>query len=105
MGILISPAVIPVILSLTWNECSAASAISGSLLGVLSGVVAWISIASSNYGIVNLDTLGREWPMFGGNAVSVAVSTCVCVGLSVAWPECFAWEDMMAVNCLADRAL
>ena len=70
---------------------------------MLSGLGAWILITLELYGKLNLDTLGREWPMFGGNMVAVGVSLLVCVTTSLVWPESFHWGDMMAVERLADR--
>lgn len=52
MGILVSPAVIPVASCLTWRKASRAGAIAGSISGVVLGLTAWIVTCQAYYGTV-----------------------------------------------------
>ena len=100
MGILISPAVVPVTFSLTWADCSASGAIAGSLCGLLCGLLTWIATALNEYGAVNLESLSGQWPMFAGNVVSGGGSALICIGISLLYPQGFDWTDLKAVVAL-----
>lgn len=104
MGVVISPAVLPIVFSLTWQTCAAAGAVAGSLGGLFSGIVAWILVTISNYDEVNLDNLSQDWPLFAGNLTSFVASAVICIGVSLVWPQhTFAWSDLKVVYQLEEE--
>lgn len=56
MGILVSPAVIPVASCLTWGKASSVAAIGGSVSGVVLGITAWLVTCQAYYGMVRATT-------------------------------------------------
>lgn len=52
MGILVSPAVIPLASCLTWSKASRIGAIGGSINGLLLGLTAWLVTCYAYYGSV-----------------------------------------------------
>jgi Na+/proline symporter len=56
MGILIAPAVFPVAATLMWKKQTSTGAIAGAVGGLICGVSAWLGVAQSYYGYINLDS-------------------------------------------------
>ncbi|CAL5443250.1 unnamed protein product [Camellia sinensis] len=50
---------------------NAIGAILGTTIGCILGIITWLSVASVEYGRVNLDTTGRNAPTLAGNLVSI----------------------------------
>ncbi|CAL5436028.1 unnamed protein product [Camellia sinensis] len=67
MGVFIGSAVLPIAFMLLWRKANAIGAILGTTIGCILGIITWLSIASVEYGRVNLDTTGRNAPMLAGN--------------------------------------
>ncbi|KAJ4838718.1 urea active transporter [Turnera subulata] len=70
MGVFVGSAVLPVAFMLLWRKANALGAILGTTVGCVLGIITWLSVASIEYGRVNLDTTGRNAPMLAGNLVS-----------------------------------
>ncbi len=58
MGVVIGSAVLPVAFSITWKNCSAAGAISGSVLGFIAALISWLVSAKMLFGEITLKTTG-----------------------------------------------
>jgi Na+/proline symporter len=67
MGIISSPAVIPVAYTITWKKQSAFAAISAAVVGVVCGLIAWLVAAHVLYDEVTIGTTGKDYPMLAGN--------------------------------------
>lgn len=87
MGVIIGSAVIPISLSLTWAGCSAAGAVAGAFGGQALGIMTWIAIAAGEYGEVTVATLGGDFPMLGGNIMSILSSGLICLVVSLIKPQ------------------
>jgi hypothetical protein len=87
MGVLIGSAVFPISLSLTWKRCSAAAAITGAIGGLMLGILTWCCIAYAESGEVTIATLGKDFPMLGGNLVSILSSGLLCFVVSIFVPQ------------------
>ncbi|EPQ28482.1 uncharacterized protein PFL1_03785 [Pseudozyma flocculosa PF-1] len=103
MGILISPAVVPIFCGLTWRRTSRAACMVGMVGGVSLGVVAWLATARALYGPLSVTTTGMDYPTLAGNLVSLCTSGIVTVVGTLLWPET---EDHFvrtrAINAPAD---
>ncbi|KAF5935029.1 hypothetical protein HYC85_026158 [Camellia sinensis] len=53
------------------RKANAIGAILGTTIGCILGIITWSSVASVEYGRVNLDRTGRNAPMLAGNLVSI----------------------------------
>ncbi|GMQ03936.1 hypothetical protein CsSME_00049540 [Camellia sinensis var. sinensis] len=85
MGVFIGFAVLPIAFMLLWRKANAIGAILGMTIGCILGIITWLSIASVEYGRVNLDTTGRNAPMLAGNIVFL-------------WPQNHDWETTKQIT-------
>ncbi|KAG0570237.1 hypothetical protein M758_6G141600 [Ceratodon purpureus] len=92
MGVFIGSAVMPVAFLLLWSKANAKGAIAGSLIGMIAGVITWLSVTSVQYKRVNLDTTGRNAPMLAGNLVSILTGGAVHAILSFISPQNYEWD-------------
>ncbi|CAI5965278.1 unnamed protein product [Closterium sp. NIES-65] len=102
MGVLIGSAVIPVTNLLLWKKANAVGAIAGCIIGMISGVVSWITVAVVMYGTVDLNSTGEEAPTLTGNLVSLFVGGIVHVALSLKYPDDYDYASTRAIT-LVDR--
>jgi SSS family transporter len=94
MGVIIGSAVFPISLSLTWAKCSATAAVCGAVFGQWLGIISWILIALGQTGEVTVDTLGGDYPMLGGNLVSILSSGLICVVVSFLKPQNYDFDQL-----------
>lgn len=98
MGVLIGSAVIPISFLLLWRKANALGAILGPIIGCTCGVITWLSVASIEYGRVNLDTTGRNAPMLAGNLVSIITGGVVHFVCSVLRPQNYEWDTTKQIT-------
>ena len=84
-------AVLPIVFCLTWKDCSGLGAISGSVGGLVLGLVSWIVSSQILYGSVSIQTLREDIPVVVGNLVSILSSGLIAVTLSVLKPQVRVW--------------
>ncbi|KAL7187926.1 hypothetical protein ACSBR1_037882 [Camellia fascicularis] len=85
MGVFIGSAVLPIAFMLLWRKANAISAILGTTIGCVLGIITWLSFAKFEYGRVNLDTTGRNAPMLAGNLVSILTGGRLSEGYFTFW--------------------
>ncbi|KAK1382741.1 SSF domain-containing protein [Heracleum sosnowskyi] len=98
MGVFIGSAVIPIVFMLLWRKANAIGAILGAIIGCVLGVIVWLSVASIEYGRINLDTTGRNAPMLAGNLVSILTSGVVHAVCSFMWPQNYDWDTTKKIT-------
>ena len=85
MGCCIGCAVLPITFALCWKDCTATGAVVGAWGGMISAFIGWFSFASAaNDGVINVATLGQDYPLVTGNLLSLCVSPLLAVGISLA---------------------
>lgn len=94
MGVIIGSAVFPISLSLTWSKCSSTAAVAGAIGGQWLGILAWILIALGESGSVTVATLGGDFPMLGGNLVSILSSGAICIIVSMLKPQNYDFNEL-----------
>jgi len=87
MGIISSPAVVPIAFCITWRKQSAVGAISGCIFGLIAGLACWLGTTKALYGDLNIETTGKNYPMLAGNLVSLISSGIVTIVISLAKPD------------------
>ncbi|KAM4085229.1 hypothetical protein ACJW30_10G010800 [Castanea mollissima] len=97
-GVLIGSAVLPIAFMLLWRKANAIGAILGTVSGCVLGIITWLSVASIEYGRVNLDTTGRNAPMLAGNIVSTLTGGAVHVVCSILWPQNYDWDTTKQIT-------
>ncbi|XP_059663113.1 urea-proton symporter DUR3 isoform X2 [Cornus florida] len=98
MGVLIGSAVLPIAFMLLWRKANAIGAILGTIGGCVLGIITWLSVASVEYGRVNLDTTGRNAPMLAGNLVSILTGGAVHAVCSLIWPQNYEWDTTKQIT-------
>lgn len=98
MGLIIGGAVFPAAFTVLWKRQTRAAAVSGSLLGLAAGVIAWLVEAKVYYGEITVETTGAPYPTLAGNMASLLTGLIVTVGVSWARPDDFDWSITRAIN-------
>ncbi|XP_022736955.1 urea-proton symporter DUR3 [Durio zibethinus] len=98
MGVFIGSAVLPIAFMLLWRKANAIGAILGTIVGCIFGIVTWLSVASIEYGQVNLDTTGRNAPMLAGNLVSILTGGAIHAVCSLLWPQNYNWDTTRQIT-------
>ncbi|KAK5150479.1 hypothetical protein LTR04_006803, partial [Oleoguttula sp. CCFEE 6159] len=98
MGLLIGGAVFPAAFAITWRGQTKAGAISGAVVGLTAGVVAWLVTAKHYYGNVSVATTGMEYPTLAGNLAAIMTGLIMSVSVSLIKPANFDWEITRAIN-------
>ena len=70
MGVIISSAVLPATLTLMWSKQNKWAAMLSPPLGLACSLIAWLVTAQQESGILNVDSLGANYPMLGKSALS-----------------------------------
>lgn len=93
MGIIISSAVVPVILTLCWKQQNAVAAIVAPVLGTGLAIMSWLVCTKSLFGELTIDNTFEDYPMLTGNVVAL-LSPCVTIPILtyVFKPQNFDWE-------------
>jgi urea-proton symporter len=94
MGILIGSAVIPISLSVVWNKTNKVAAVSAALIGLASGLIAWIITADILYGEVSISSTGKNIPLLVGNVVSISTGGAISIAGSLLKPDKFNFKVM-----------
>ncbi|KAA8521089.1 hypothetical protein F0562_011758 [Nyssa sinensis] len=97
-GVFIGSAVLPIAFMLLWRKANSIGAILGTIIGCVLGIITWLSVASVEYGRVNLDTTGRNAPMLAGNLVSTLTGGAVHAMCSLLWPQNYDWDTTMQIT-------
>jgi len=92
MGIISSPAVIPVAYTITWKKQSAFAAVLGAVLGIICGIIAWLVAAQKLFGELTIKSTGDQYPMLAGNLSSLLVSGFVSTVVSLIRPDNFNFD-------------
>ncbi|GBG60780.1 hypothetical protein CBR_g12518 [Chara braunii] len=98
MGVFIGSAVIPISLLLLWSKANRQGASIGAIMGMVCGVIAWVSTAKAKHGKVTVSTLGENDSMLAGNLVSILLSGVIHVVLSLINPENCDWSNTRAIE-------
>ncbi|KAE8716755.1 Urea-proton symporter DUR3 [Hibiscus syriacus] len=104
MGVLIGSAVLPIAFMLLWRKANAIGAILGAIIGCIFGIITWLSVASVEYGRVNLDTTGRNAPMLAGNLVSILTGGAIHGVCSLLWPQNYTWDTTRQITMVEKEA-
>ena len=94
MGILIGSAVVPITLAILWKKANKYAATLGAVVGLVCGVVAWLTSASLLYGEITMSSTGQNSPLLIGNLSSISIGAIVSIVGSIAKPEKFNFEVM-----------
>jgi len=92
MGIITSPAVVPIAFTLTWKKQPVGAAIAASILGLVFGITAWLVTAVKLFDEITIKSTGENYPMLAGNLVSLGSSAIITLVWSNLAPDNFDFE-------------
>ncbi|KAH9480101.1 Urea-proton symporter DUR3 [Psilocybe cubensis] len=99
MGVILGSGVVPIAICITWRKANKWGCISGTVIGFVAGVIAWIVTTSRlNGGVINVTTTGGSLEMLAGNLASILTGGIISVTASIMWPENFDWVATRAIN-------
>ncbi|KAI9125347.1 hypothetical protein K1719_003963 [Acacia pycnantha] len=98
MGVMIGSAVVPIAFMLLWRRANASGAILGTVMGCILGIITWLSVTKIEYGLINLDTTGRNAPMLAGNLVSILTGGAIHAISSMIWPQNYDWTTTRQIT-------
>ncbi|KAF2447621.1 Na+/solute symporter [Karstenula rhodostoma CBS 690.94] len=100
MGILIGGAVFPTAFAIVWKKQTRAGAISGCIIGLAAGLIAWFTTAYQYYGEITVATTGTEYATLAGCLASIMTGLIVTVVITYIKPDDFDWEITRAINAV-----
>jgi hypothetical protein len=103
MGVIISPAVLPAVLTFLAADQSALACVIAPILGLCSSIAAWLATASQTCGALTIECTGSNDPMLAGNVVGL-LSPLLWVPLLtyvLGRPQRYDWLSMRSVGAAA----
>ncbi|CAL9730680.1 urea active transporter [Monosporozyma unispora] len=99
MGIIISSAVVPVILTLCWKDQNTVAAVVSPILGTGLAIMSWLVCTRSLYKDLTIDSTFMDYPMLTGNVVAL-LSPCIFIPILsyVFKPQNFDWELLKNIS-------
>lgn len=102
MGVLLCPAVAPLMCTLLWSKQSKLAATASPIIGLVCGLIAWLVTAQGIYGELTLASTAANYPMLAGNLASIIVPIPCLLILTWIKPQNFDWESTKAIQQVAD---
>lgn len=102
MAVFITPALIPVILSISWGRASGKGASAGALVGLVCGVSVFLGYGGGAFGALSRENLIRERVELAGALTSIGVSGIVSVAVSLYDPDDCDWSTTHAISLVED---
>jgi hypothetical protein len=103
MGVLLCPAVAPLMCTLLWSKQSKLAAMVSPIVGLACGLVAWLVTAKGIYGEITLASTSANYPMLAGNLASIIVPIPCLLILTWIKPENFDWESTKKIEKISDN--
>lgn len=99
MGCIISSAVIPATLTLTWSGQNAIAAAASPVLGLACALIAWLVTAQKQCGSLSVECTGSNYPMLAGNVTALLSPLIFVPILTFAFgQQKYDWVSMAAIN-------
>jgi len=99
MGVIVSAAVLPAVLTLLWSRQNLAAAAGAPVLGLICAVIAWLVTASKEGGSLSVESTGANNPMLAGNVVALLSPLIFVPILTFAFgPANYDWQSMKAIR-------
>ncbi|KAH7137929.1 Sodium:solute symporter family-domain-containing protein [Dendryphion nanum] len=93
LGVLTCPGIFPTTFTILWRKQSKAAAIISPLLGMATGIAAWLGSAYALYGTVSIASTGATVPCVWGTVASAISPLPYSVIITLIRPENFDWAE------------
>ncbi|KAJ4388327.1 urea active transporter [Neurospora sp. IMI 360204] len=99
MGVIISSAVLPAALALTWSGLNKWAAACSPVLGLCVALVAWLVTAKHECGEMSVECTGSNMPMLAGNVAALLSPVVFIPVLTLIFGKAnYDWKSMMAIS-------
>ena len=99
MGVIISSAVLPAALVLTWSGLNKWAAALSPVLGLCVALVAWLVTAKKECGEMSVECTGSNMPMLAGNVAALLSPVVFIPILTLIFGKAnYDWKSMMAIS-------
>ncbi|KAA1474203.1 Na+/solute symporter [Dentipellis sp. KUC8613] len=102
-GVALSPAVIPIGLTVTWSRLSRAGVFAGTLGGLVTGMLAWMIGCWKIYGSINITNLALPYSAVCSGLTGLLISGILTVGVSLLSHEEYDFQGTRAIAELDDE--
>jgi hypothetical protein len=102
--IITTPGIFPLMLTLLWSRQTKAAAILAPVLGLVSGVATWFSLAYVYGGKIDIETTQLQLPGLYAAIVSFFSPALYSVVISLAWPSQFDWREFLKIDLIEDSS-
>lgn len=103
MGVVTSPAVVPIILLMTWSKLNKVGAVGGVIGGMIMGFVAWLVTTKTLLGEINTTTTQSNLPIIAGGLVGLGTGAIISTVSSLIAPANFDFNIARAIGGRFDR--
>ena len=103
-GVLLTPAVVPIGLTICWKKMSKTSAFFGTLVGTACGLAGWMVGCYKIYGKINITNLALIYSALCGSVPALLFSAIATVSLAYLFPSDYDWEGTRAIHMADDNA-
>ncbi|KAJ7623589.1 solute symporter family transporter [Roridomyces roridus] len=97
-GVALTPAVVPIGLTVCWNRLSATAAFYGTLFGTVCGMLGWMIGCWKIYGTINVTNLALPYSAVSGAAPGLVLSTSATLILAWIFPDDYDWGTTRAIS-------
>ncbi|PPQ80063.1 hypothetical protein CVT25_001492 [Psilocybe cyanescens] len=96
-GVVLSPAVIPIALTVTWRKLTSAGILAGALTGATFGMLAWMIGCWKIYGAINIPNLAQPYSAVCSGLTGLLFSGIITVGVSLMNPADYDFKSTRAI--------
>ncbi|KAJ4481149.1 solute symporter family transporter [Lentinula aciculospora] len=96
-GVVLSPAVIPVALTVSWSKLTKPAVILGPILGAILGMAAWMVGCLQILGSINISNLANPYSAVCSGLTGLLFSGVITVGLSLWQPDNYDFKGTRAI--------
>ncbi|KAI0742221.1 Na+/solute symporter [Daedaleopsis nitida] len=101
-GVVLSPAVIPIALTVTWSKLTRAGVFCGCLIGAVLGMLAWMVGCWKIYGEINVPNLAQPYSAVCSGLTGLLFSGLITVTVSLARPAKYDFSATRAIAMYDD---
>ncbi|KAL6307358.1 Na+/solute symporter [Sparassis latifolia] len=101
-GVVLSPAVIPIALTVTWSKLSRAGVLCGSVIGAVLGMLAWMIGCWKIFGAINVSNLAEPYSAVCSGLTGLLFSGLITVFVSLAKPANYDFAGTRAIRTYDD---
>jgi len=96
-GVVLSPAVIPIGLTVTWSKLTKAGVFSGCIIGAILGMLAWMIGCWKIYGKINISNLAEPYSAVCSGLTGLLFSGVIAISVSLWRPANYDFQGTRAI--------